>query len=50
MVPIIIGALETISKGIEKWLVEIGVTCRLESLRRACSLGAAKILRKVLDT
>ena len=50
MLPIIIGALETISKDIEKWLAEIGVTCRLESLRRACLLGTARILRKVLDT
>ena len=30
MVPIIIGELETVSKDIEKWLAEIGVTCRLE--------------------
>ena len=50
MLPIIIGALETISKDIEKWLAEIGVTCRLESLRRAFFLGTARILRKVLDT
>ena len=50
VVPIITGALETISKDIEKWLAEIGVTCRLESLRRACLLGTARILRKVLDT
>ena len=28
VVPIIIGALETISKDIEKWLPEISVTCR----------------------
>ena len=28
VVPIIIGALETISKDIEKWLAETGVTCR----------------------
>ena len=50
VVPIIIGALETISEDIEKWLPEIGVACRLESLRRACLLGTARILRKVLDT
>ena len=30
VVPFIIGALGTISKDIEKWLAEIGVTCRLE--------------------
>ena len=48
VVPIITGALETISKDIEKWLPEISVTCRLESLRRACLLGTGRILRKVL--
>ena len=47
MVPIIIGALGTVSKDIEKYFAEIGVTCRLE---RACLLGTARILRKVLDT
>ena len=31
VVPVIIGALGTASKDIEKWLEEIGVTCRLES-------------------
>ena len=33
--PVIIGALGTVSKDIEKWLTENGVTCRLESLQRA---------------
>ena len=50
VVPFIIGALGTVSKDIEKWLAEIGVTCRLESLQRTCLLGTARILRKVLDT
>ena len=31
VVPIIIGALGTVSNDIKKWLTEIGVTCRLES-------------------
>ena len=30
VVPGIIGALGTVSIDIEKWLAEIGVTCRLE--------------------
>ena len=50
VVPVIMGALGTVSKDIEKWLAEIGVTCCLESLQRACLLGRARILRKVLDT
>ena len=48
VVPVIIGALGTVSKDIKKWLPEIGVTCRLESLLRACLLGTARILCKVL--
>ena len=35
VVPIIIGALGTVSNDIEKWLAGIGVTRRLESLERA---------------
>ena len=34
--PVIIGALGTVSKDIEKCLATIGVTCRLESLQRVC--------------
>ena len=47
VVPVIIGTLGTVSKDIEKWLAEIGVTCRLESLQTACLLCTARILRKV---
>ena len=32
VVPVIIGTLGTVSRDTEKWLAEIGVTCRLESL------------------
>ena len=32
VVPIIIGALGTVSKDIEKWLGDIGATCRSESM------------------
>ena len=47
VVPVKIGTLGTVSKDIEKWSAEIGVTCRLESLQIACLPGAARILRKV---
>ena len=47
VVSIITGALGTVLKDIEKWLAEIGVTCRLELLQRACLLVTARILRKV---
>jgi len=39
VVPIIIGALGTVSNDIEKWLAEIGVTCRLESFAESVLTG-----------
>ena len=50
VVPVMIGTLGTVSIDIEKWLAEIGDTCRSESSQEACLLGTARILRKVLDT
>ena len=51
VVPIIIGALGTVpvERFIIKCLAEISVTCRLESLQRACLLVTDRILHKVLD-
>ena len=51
VVPIIIGALGTVptERFIIKWLAAISVTCRLESLQRACLLVTDRILHKVLD-
>ena len=50
-VVLIIGALGTVSteRFIIKWLAAISVTCRLESLQRACLLVTDRILHKVLD-
>ena len=47
MVPVIIGALGTVSKDIEKWLAKTGVTYRLEALQKACLLGTARMLRSL---
>ena len=45
MVPLIRGALWTVSKDTEKWLAEIDVACRLESSQRAFT-GEAKAFAK----
>ena len=50
IVPIIIGALGTVNKKFEKWVERIEVECPTELLQKACLLGTARILRKVLDT
>ena len=50
IVPLIIGALGTIGKNFERWLKKIEIECSIELLQKACLLGTAKIIRKVLDT
>ena len=50
IIPIIIGALGTINCRFEEWISRIGIECPTELLQKACLLGRARILRKVLDT
>ena len=49
IIPIVIGALGTMSKQFSRWLQLIGMTNYLAVLQKACLLGTARILRKVLD-
>ena len=48
IVPVVIGALRMVSKNISRYLEIIGFD-GLEKLLKACLLGTARILRKVLD-
>ena len=50
IVPIIIGALGTIDMQFEKWIKKLEINTDLKTLQKACLLGTARILRKVLDT
>ena len=50
VVPIVIGALRTISHRFQEWLSKGKIECPLEMLEKVCLLGTARILRKVLDT
>ena len=50
IVPIVIGALGTISHRFHDWLFKSKIECPVEMLQKVCLLGTAKILRKVLDT
>ena len=49
ILPIVIGALGTVSKNLEKNLVALNFEKAIETLQKACLLGSARILRKVLD-
>ena len=50
VIPIVIGALGTIPKGLNGYLKEIGVTTRVELLQKSALLGTARTLRMVLET
>ena len=50
IVPIVIGALGTITKGLLKGLEGLEVGGRVETIQTTALLRTAKILRRVLET
>ena len=50
IVPIVIGALSTITKGLLKGLEDLEVGGRVETIQMKALLRTARILRRVLDT
>ena len=50
IVPIVIGALGTITKGLLKGLEDLEVGGRVESIQTTALLRTARILRRVLET
>ena len=49
VVPIVVGALCTVTNNLGKHLKTIGVAATVELLQKAALLGTAWILRKVLE-
>ena len=49
IVPIIVGALGSVTKEIEGYINSIGIECPISLLQKACLLGTARIIRKVLN-
>ena len=49
MIPIVIGALGTISKKHFDWLEKVSTNVHFGMMQKACLLGNARILRYVLD-
>ena len=49
VIPIIIGALGTTLKKLEKGLEDIGIEIRVTELQKTVILHSARILRKVLE-
>ena len=50
IVPIVIGALDTITKGLFKGLEDLEVGGRVETIQTTVLLKTARILRRVLET
>ena len=50
IVPIVIGAFDTITKGLLKDLKDMEVGERIETIQMTALLGTVKILRRVLET
>ena len=50
IVPIVIGALGTVTKGLLKGLEDLEVSGRVDTIQTTALLRTARILRRVLDT
>ena len=50
IVPVIIGDLGTADKQFDNWMKKLDISTNFKTLQKACLLGTARILRKVLDT
>ena len=50
IVPIVMGALSTISKGLLKGLEDLEIGGRVETIQTTALLRTARILRRVLET
>ena len=49
VIPIVVGALGSVTERLNEYLSEMGVTTRVELIQKSALLGSARILRKVLE-
>ena len=50
IIPIVVGAFGTVTKGLLKGLEDLEVGGRVETIQRTALLRTARILRRVLET
>ena len=50
ILPVIIGALGSVTERLQEELEKFGYRNGLETIQKTCLLGSARIVRKVLDT
>ena len=49
VIPVVIGALGTVTKHFEKWIEKLDMDLTIEALQKPCLLGTLRIIRKVFD-
>ena len=49
VIPIVIGALHTITTKFEKYFERLGIEIRIEHVQKSALLGTARIIRKALS-
>ena len=49
VVPVVIGALGSLTKGFELWIEKIGIPLNVGVMQKTALLGTARMLRKVLE-
>ena len=49
VIPIVVGALGTITTKFEKYIESLGIEIRTEHVQKSTLLGTARIIRKVLS-
>ena len=47
VIPVVTGALGTVTKHFEKWIEKLDLDLTIEATRKHCLLGPARILRSV---
>ena len=49
IVPVVIGALGSVSTEFDRWMGKLGITFNVGVMQKTALLGTARILRKVLE-
>ena len=49
LIPIVVGALGTITAMVEKYIESLRIKIRIEHVQKSALLGTARIIRKVLS-
>ena len=49
IIPVVIGALGSVSAEFDRWIGKLRITCNVGVMQKTALLGTVRILRKVLE-